>query len=149
MAGTIEVNGVDCKVDFESDTLLRWVLSDVRGQAGTKFDCATRAWCRSMANWPAPICCRLVRSATKVITHRENWRNGGGTRDTEGVAAPRSRAMRLLPNPARSVDRCPVRGCGRKRKSGAVKAKLFNTQWVEAGRWPNARTPIVRRRRPN
>jgi hypothetical protein len=33
-------------------------------------------------------------------------------------------------------------------KAGAVMAELFNTQSVEAGRWPNARTPVARGRRP-
>jgi hypothetical protein len=39
MAATIKVNGVDRKVDVDSDTPLLWVLRDVLGMTGAKFGC--------------------------------------------------------------------------------------------------------------
>ena len=102
MASTIKVNGVDRTVDVESDTPLLWVLRDVLGMTGTKFGCGI-AQCGACTvqidGEPVRSCLLPVGSIgdRKITTIEGDRRNRGRTQDPEGVARPRSRAMRLLP----------------------------------------------------
>jgi isoquinoline 1-oxidoreductase alpha subunit len=154
MALTIKVNGVDRAVDVESDTPLLWVLRDVLGMTGTKFGCgiAQCGACTVQIDGEPVRSCLLPVGAIgdrKITTIEGIGETGAGRKvqkawlDLEVVQCGYCQAGEIM---SADVLYGPVTA---RQKAGAVKAELFNTQSVEAGRWPNARTPVVRGRRPN
>ena len=127
MAFTIKVNGKTHSVDVDGDTPLLWVLRDVLGMTGTKFGCgmALCGACTVHVDGVATrSCITPIDSVGNVGDHddRGDRRDAGRRQDPEGLARPRSPAMRLLPvgpdhvggGAARqqsAPDRCRYRRC--------------------------------------
>ena len=118
MAITMEVNGERQTIDVTPDTPLLWALRDVIGLTGTKFGCGI-AQCGACTvqidGEPVRSCLLPVGSIGehKITTIEGIGATGGGTQNPEGVARPRSRAMRLLPVGADHVRGRPHRADAR------------------------------------
>ena len=112
MIFAIKVNGQTHSVDVDGDTPLLWVLRDVLGMTGTKFGCGI-ALCGACAVHIDGVAVRSCITPvdglgnTAVTTIEVSARRRPG-QNSEGLARPRGRPMRLLPVRADHVRFSPV-----------------------------------------